>query len=156
MPAGIPAGIFFCSEMRTVMTQPAATIDPAADASTMPPTPPAAEEPSINPAVQRCCNAYVRALISGGGPKIAAARDNAQDAYRKTLPHLTTRASIRDFIACITHGMVLGVFWKTEGPRLVAAAKAALAALPRESAPLAQNAAKPTNPHPTNQSNPLP
>jgi hypothetical protein len=126
-----PGGHFLLLRNEDRMTQNA-TIDPVAAAST---TPRPAEEPSTNPAVQRCWNAYVRALISGGGPKIAAARDNAQDAYRKTLPHFT-RASIRDFIACITHGMVLGVFWKTEGPRLVAAAKAALAALPREPAPL--------------------
>ncbi len=134
------------------MTQ-TATIDPAAPAST---TPPAADEPSTNFAVQRCCAAYGRALFSGGGPKVSAARDAAQEAYKRTLPHLTSRASIRDFIACITHGMVLGVFWNDEGPRLVTAAKAALGAVPREPASCEQNQANSGGRPPKNQPTPLP
>lgn len=120
------------------MTQP----DPSAAAPSTPP-PPAPAEPPPNPAVQRCCAVYRQALTAGGGPKVSAAVDAAINAYKVALPQISTRASIRDFIACITQGMVLGVFWNDQGPKLIGAAKAALAALPREPAPLGPHMARP-------------
>ncbi len=94
-----------------------------------------ASEPSTHVAVNRCLIAYRQAVQAGGGAKSSAARDAGVDAYRAALPIVSTRESIRDFIACITHGMVFHVFWNDEGPKLIAAAKAALATFSRDREP---------------------
>jgi hypothetical protein len=103
-----------------------------------------ASEPSTYVAVNRCLAAYRQAVQAGGGSTSSAARDAGINAYCAALPIISTRESIRDFIACVTHGMVFRVFWKEEGPRLIAAAKAALATFSRdrEPAPPGPNAAR--------------
>jgi hypothetical protein len=116
---------------------------PAASTANEPPAahdPPAA--PSPTPAVQRCCAAYQHALATFKHP------DNAKDAFKNALPFLTDRGSILDFIACITQGMVLRVFWADEGPKLIVAAKAALSALPSASGPVSRPGGRPKNPEP--------
>jgi hypothetical protein len=125
----------FLPQKRTVMTQPATPLDPSASTQTA--------ELSPHAAVQRCCTAYRHAIEAGGGPKVSSARDAAQEAYKAALPFLSTRASIRGFIACIAQGMVFGIFFFDEGPKLIAAAKAALSALPPEAAPMAPHSARP-------------
>ncbi len=70
----------------------------------------------------------------------SAARDAGVNAFHAALPIISTRESIRDFIACITHGMVFHVFWNDEGPKLIAATKAALATFSRDREPAPQPA----------------
>jgi hypothetical protein len=126
LPAGIPGGHFFLpSEEDTPMTQPA-------------------PEPSTHAAVNRCITAYRQAVQAGAGTSSSAAREAGINAYCAALPIISTRESIREFIACITQGMVFRVFWKDEGPKLIAAAKAALATFyrDREPAPPGPNAAR--------------
>lgn len=138
--------------------KPALTIEPpllapspaqppaqAAAAASPIPAPPAQPSPELasNSAVQRCCSAYHEALAARGGPKVSGARDAAIEAYKNAVPFLSSRASIADFIACITHGMVLGVFWCDEGPRLILGARAALSALPLEPRPVSRPAGRP-------------
>jgi hypothetical protein len=94
-----------------------------------------APEHSTHAAVNRCVTAYRQAIQAGGGASSSPARDAGVNAYRAVLPIISTRESIRDFIACITHGMVFHVFWNDEGPKLIAAAKAALATFSRDREP---------------------
>jgi hypothetical protein len=103
---------------------------PAPAPKPQPETPP--KKRSTNPAVEQCVSAYYHALAAAGGPNGHGGRDAAEAAFKRALPMLSDRASILDFIACIAHGMVLNIFWKEQGPSLVVAAKAALAAIPRE------------------------
>jgi hypothetical protein len=113
---------------------------PASEPSTA--TPPPAAGPAQHAAVQHGLAAYHRTFTSIDGSRVRA-HEAASDAYKAALPFLSSRASIRDFIACVAHGMALKVFWNDEGPKMIAAAKAAIAALPREIAPI--------HPHAVNQ-----
>ncbi|HEY3704597.1 MAG TPA: hypothetical protein VGL22_06010, partial [Terracidiphilus sp.] len=105
------------------MNQP---VRPAPPASAAIPT----LDRTINAAIQRCCGAYYQALAAAGGPKTSAARDAAEEAFRRNAPWAVDRPSTAAFIACITHGMVLRVFWRDDGTRLISAARAALVAFP--------------------------
>lgn len=136
-PAAIPA------------PAPSAPAKSAADAADVPPTTPAAP-PAPDKAVQRCCSAYHHALAT------TRDKDKAKEAFKNALPFLTNRATILDFMACITQGMVLSVFWFDEGPKLIHAARATLAALPREPAPIPEHAAKAAGRPSKNQQRTLP
>ncbi len=46
-------------------------------------------------------------------------------AYREAMPPLIDEEHIRDFIACVAHGMVLRVFEANEGSKLLYAAQVA-------------------------------
>jgi hypothetical protein len=59
----------------------------------------------------------------------------ADDAYRAALPPLAGEANIRNFVACITHGMVLGVFEPSEGSKLLYGAQVAAVAESRRFRP---------------------
>lgn len=94
------------------------------------PEPPARDP---NRAVKRCCSAYHHAYTASraAGDRPTDAEDKANAAYIKEMPYLTSPESIADFVACVGHGMIIGVFWHDKGPKLLGAAKTALAALPR-------------------------
>jgi hypothetical protein len=53
-------------------------------------------------------------------------------AYRRAMPRLTTYANIRDFIACVTHGMVCQVISNADGTKLLYASQVALTSLRAE------------------------
>jgi hypothetical protein len=97
-----------------------------------PPTTTAPTPAASCSALERCCAAYRRTLAAAGGPNAGGALNAAEQAYRNALPFLIDRPSIFDFIASVTHGMVLRVFWVEEGPKLLSAARTALAAIPPE------------------------
>lgn len=83
-----------------------------------------------NPAVARCCKAWKETFhesIEGGNPD-AFAVGHAAEAFRATMPPLSTRDSCRDFIACVAHGMLLGAISEKDGGKLLYAAQVALAA----------------------------
>ncbi|HEY2860513.1 MAG TPA: hypothetical protein VGJ21_18990 [Terracidiphilus sp.] len=87
--------------------------------------------PTPEAAVQRCLDAYNR----------ACERDDARNdytpeslhrvglAWREAMPFLTNDPDAIDaFIACVTHGIVIGVFQANEGSKLLYAARVAIAA----------------------------
>lgn len=84
--------------------------------------------------VDLCWAAYRQAFdrASAAGKSSYDAKENAREAYLHAMPRLDTRDDIRAFIACVTYGMLFDVFWRNNGSELIAAARIAAAALPRE------------------------
>lgn len=107
--------------------------------------------PFLNPAVQRCCNARNLVLFGTLLPPEAHAAHNqnfawkglsegydakqvsyrtaeeAGYAYRAAMPDPSTRQGIKDFIACVLHGMAVGAVSHNEGYGLLSGARVALA-----------------------------
>ncbi len=80
-----------------------------------------------NPAVAQCVRAWVlfycEATMKGASD--LSARAKACQAYRLAMPPLTGCRNIRNFIACTTHGMLLGALDGNEATRLLYAAQVA-------------------------------
>ena len=82
-----------------------------------------------NPAIVRCCDAWnktYRARKAGKKSTLIAVLA-ANEAYRKAMPPLSGARNISDFIACVSHGMILEAICDLQAKPLLAAAKAALA-----------------------------
>ena len=92
----------------------------------MPETPQIAPAHS-NPAVARCCapwdQVYQQARAQGKGDTFAAM--DAGQIYRRNLPALDSLEAVRDFIACVAQGMLLGAIAGADGTRLIYAAQVA-------------------------------
>ena len=95
-----------------------------------------AEEAGIYPvpniAVEICLMAYIdaqRELLDKGekAPEVARL---ARLAYAASLPKLSNADCIRDYIACVVHGMGIGAILSAEGARLLYGAQVAHSALP--------------------------
>lgn len=78
-----------------------------------------------NPTVFRCCEAYRDAYQSAldervdeeEDPELAA--EEAAIAYREALPPLDGIRNLRDFIACVTHGLMIGAIEGADYSRLL-------------------------------------
>jgi len=66
----------------------------------------------------------LRAAKERGRSEFGAAND-AEAAYRRVMPPLSGAENIRDFVACVAHGMILGAFTGPTGARLLYAAQVA-------------------------------
>jgi len=86
-------------------------------------------------AIRRCCaawqrafNAYVEQRGKGDGlDKIFAAKD-AGEAYCNAMPMLAGQDGVRDFLACVAHGILIGAIPHQKSCHLIAAARVTLAA----------------------------
>ncbi len=82
---------------------------------------------SANPAVARCLNAWARAnkaeLAKGKSKYDASVK--ADRAYLEALPPLAGQDNIRDFIACVTHAMIVHIFMDSTATKLLYAAQVA-------------------------------
>ncbi|MGA2988226.1 MAG: hypothetical protein ABSG32_30995 [Terriglobia bacterium] len=93
-----------------------------------------------NPAIARCREAWesrYKAEKSKRENNVVAAV-HADASYCDAMPPLLDYESIRDFIACTAHGMLIGAIQHKDGTRLLYAAQVALATLhcqPRETRP---------------------
>ncbi len=88
--------------------------------------------PIPNMAVETCVRTYTTLLqekVEAKAPKDQLARIG-RIAYCGALPHLTNADSIRDFIACVVHGMAIDVIPSAEGTRLLYGAQVAHSAQP--------------------------
>jgi hypothetical protein len=103
-----------------------------------------------NSAVARCVEAFRQAMD-------AARRKSADNyhahkvasmAYRRTMPPLTSRQNITDFISCVTYGLLIGTV-EEEAGRLLYAAQIALRAFPAEGSAGPKTNRKPQDPLPT-------
>lgn len=94
--------------------------------------------PSLkNPAVALCTEAWekiLRATAQTTGNLYTAERCAAK-AYRLCLPPLSSSQEIRDFIACVGYGVLLGAIKAENGTKLIYAAQVALSAVPCDSKP---------------------
>jgi len=90
--------------------------------------------PPLSPAVLNCWTAYqqVYATERGKGTDDDQAYESGKMAYRQAMPCFSDRASIRDFIACVTHGMVLRLIPNEDGTKLLYAANIAAGSFRRE------------------------
>ena len=84
-----------------------------------------------NAAILRCYQAEKRSRreSKSKGRSIVLTQISADLAYRKALPELIGYDNIRDFIAAVTHGMVLGTLTAFQAKNLLAGARLALSAL---------------------------
>jgi hypothetical protein len=92
------------------------------------PQPPNLSIPAAaNPAVVRCCQAYAHALKTATqqGKSRYSASSDAEKAYREAMPPLSGPSNIRDFVACVTHAMLIKAINGSEGTRLLYAAQVA-------------------------------
>jgi hypothetical protein len=88
--------------------------------------------PSLNLAVEVCCRMFQVKVEEylGKGSKPSVAREAGCLGYRSCMPKLSGPDNIRDFIACVAHGMSTGIIPCSEGTRLLYAAQVAHSALP--------------------------
>ena len=112
-----------------VIAHPASTQTTAA----VPEAVPRASSP--RPAVRRCCNAwqrafdaYVSAHKANTGSEVFA-RDPASVAYCNAMPILSGFDSIRDFIACVAQGVLIGAIPESKAGHLLYSARMALATI---------------------------
>jgi hypothetical protein len=93
-----------------------------------------ASQPVLSPAVLNCWTAYeqIYAIERGEGASDDRAHEEGKMAYRQAMPCLADQASIRDFIACVTHGMVLRLIANEDGTKLIYAANVAAGFFHRE------------------------
>jgi hypothetical protein len=89
--------------------------------------------PVPNLAVEHCTTAFMQAAekATAEGRSTDLCRKAAQLAYALTIPPLTGADSIGDFIACVTHGMLLGAISGSDATRLLYAAQVAHSAFPK-------------------------
>jgi hypothetical protein len=88
-------------------------------------------------AIERCCAAWQRAYKASmkRNSSKAIAAYKAGPAYCKAMPPLAGRDSIRDFIACAAHGILIDAIPEKRASQLLYAAQVALASLPHEPKP---------------------
>jgi hypothetical protein len=80
-----------------------------------------------NPAVAHCCEVWestLRQALKECNSR-AFARVAAHRAYQESLPPLNGDENIRNFIACVAHGMLQGSILSPDGARLLYAAQVA-------------------------------
>ncbi|HUD55992.1 MAG TPA: hypothetical protein VMR02_12235 [Terracidiphilus sp.] len=94
------------------------------------------QNPEAIPAVARCCHsmqtAYrtIKSTYDENGDESEEqcqdrAAEAAQRAFCQAMPPLSGCENIRNFIACVAHGMLLDVFTGAESTRLLYAAQVA-------------------------------
>ncbi len=83
-------------------------------------------------AVEVCCSSYLaaREKIREKNPSREELARIGQIAYCTVMPRLTGLKSIREFIACVVHGMAVGAIPSAEGTRLLYGAQIACTSLP--------------------------
>jgi len=84
-----------------------------------------------NPAIERCMNAWNRVYRKHTETQKfdSVAMMQAAKAYRGALPALDSQQNIRDFVACVAHGMLFGTIQEESASKLLYAAQVAVAAL---------------------------
>jgi hypothetical protein len=90
-----------------------------------PVAPPDSSPALENPAVAHCCEVWesTRRQALNAGCNMVIARVAAHKAFQKSLPPLTGLENIRNFIACVAHGMLVGAILSPDGARLLYAAQ---------------------------------
>ena len=109
-------------------TEPASTSAPVSAPTTAPTSalPPRSAAASANFAVAVCDEAWTRAhKVARATCGDIRADSEAAAAYRRAMPTLSCNEKIGDFLACVTHGILIRAISVQEGARLIYAAKVA-------------------------------
>jgi hypothetical protein len=108
-----------------------------------------------NAAVLRCCEAALRSRRESRSKRLGTVETefNADQAYKRAMPELIGYENIRDFIACIGHGLVMNNVTAFQADKLLGVARLALATL-REQPEGAPGDCR-NQPKPENQEAPL-
>jgi len=87
-----------------------------------------------NPAVARCCQAWRRAYqeYAENDASEIGARGWACKAYRNAMPVLSGEKNIHDFMACVTHGLLIGAIQEERASKLLYAVQVALSMFGRD------------------------
>jgi len=95
---------------------------------------PSARSEHSNPAIRRCLEAYKCAYEAEFAKRQDRVRAElaAEAAYRSAMPLLVGRANIRNYIACVGHGILIGTVYPNHSGSLLYAAQVALNGLPRK------------------------
>lgn len=93
-------------------------------------------------ALRRCCAAWQRAFDDYMQPiKRKDSSDElfaamaAATAYCNAMPMLAGADGVRDFLACVAHGILIGAIQREKSSQLLYAAQVALGTIPREPRP---------------------
>jgi hypothetical protein len=80
-----------------------------------------------NPSLVECIDDYMRAYkrAKRQGKDDESALESADKAYCLAIPLLTSNENVRDFVACVAHGMLRGSISGSAGARLLYAAQVA-------------------------------
>ena len=83
-----------------------------------------------NPAVARCCQAWQNAYQEYAlhDESQIGAREWACKAYRNAMPVLSGQQDVNDYIACISHGLLIGAIKEGRASKLLYAVQVALTA----------------------------
>ena len=109
------------------------------------------------PAINRCCQAWYRGYknAQAKGTNPVSVRLRANEAYRYAMPPLNSPENIRDFIACVVHGTMVGAVVDDLGTRWLYAAQVAASMFkqvkpskPKKTKPPRRNPAKRRYPPP--------
>ena len=81
----------------------------------------------VNPGVLRCCNAMenARQAAIAAGKSSSVAYSESHQAFRDAMPPLSGAKNIRDFIACVAHGLLIDVLLESTAAKLLYAAQVA-------------------------------
>jgi len=79
------------------------------------------------PAIDRCCKAWYAAFqkAQAAGTNPVSVRLRANEAYRFAMPPLNSVQNIKDFMACVVHGIMVGAIVDERGNRWIQAARVA-------------------------------
>jgi hypothetical protein len=90
-----------------------------------------------NSAIARCYSEWQRVYKKekAKGQYWVLAANSAGQAYRNAMPPLTGKENIRDFVACVAHGMLIGAIEGKDGTKLLYAAQVALSTIRDKPAP---------------------
>ena len=104
-------------------------------ASASPKPAPAARPAGTKAAIRRCDAAWRRAFKScmEDHDNEYTAATQASEAFRNAMPLLDGYDGVRNFIACVAHGILIGAISEKRGGQLLYAAQVAMASIPRES-----------------------
>jgi hypothetical protein len=83
-------------------------------------------------AVEVCCEMSSQAIQQAieTGSSSSTAHEIGSLTYRAHMPKLSGPDNVRDFVACVAHGMCTGVIPGADGTRLLYAAQVAYSSLP--------------------------
>jgi hypothetical protein len=91
-------------------------------------TRPCIHQETRNPAVHRCCQARNRVLVECKGLNLldCKAAQLGAEAYLAALPDLASIQAIKDYAACINHGIAISVISPFEGNAMLGTARLVL------------------------------